>query len=148
MRGARLVVDQRHFAEKLARAHHREYHLPAVFTDQDDFHLSLGDDVERVPRVVLEENDGVFRVGPLSRNLHDPLQVDGAKLAEQRDFLEDRGSGHEALPSSVGCGEAQAYALAPPVSIHRGGQRLPPTHEAGYICGLPATTTLSQGCEQ
>ncbi len=148
MSRARFVVDQRHLAEKLARAHDRENDLAPVLADQDYFHLPIGHDVERVPRVVLEENDGVLRVGPLAGNLHDPLQVDGAELAKQRDFLEHRGSGHEALPSSGGCGEAQAYGLAPPVSIHRALQRLPPTHEASYISGLPAATTLSQGCEQ
>ena len=99
---ARLVVDQRHFAEELAGAHHGENDLASVFADQDHFHLALGHDIERVPRVVLEQDDGVLRIRPLPGHLHDPLQIGRAKLAEQRDFLEDCGSGHEALPWGVG----------------------------------------------
>jgi len=52
------------------------------------FNLTLGDDVERVAGIVLEQDDGVFGVGAVARHFHHPLQVGGGELTEQRDLLQ------------------------------------------------------------
>src|ERR1043165_3602714 len=84
VRGARLIVDERHLAEELAFAEHRQNHLAAVFADEHDFDLPLGDDVERVTRIVFEQDDGVFGIGTVARNFHHALQIGGGELAEDR----------------------------------------------------------------
>ena len=75
VRGARLVVDQRHLAEELALAEDGQDDFSAILADQDDFDLALGDDVERVTGIVFEEDDGVLRVGAVARDFHHPLKV-------------------------------------------------------------------------
>ena len=87
MRRARLVVDQRHLAEELAFAEHREDDFAAVLADEDDFHLALGDDVEGVAGIVFEQNDRVLGIGTVARNVHHPREVGGGELTEKRDFL-------------------------------------------------------------
>src|SRR2546430_5717451 len=61
MGGAWLVVDQRHLAEEISFAEDRENDFAAVLADEDDFYLTLPDDVERITGVVLEEDDGILR---------------------------------------------------------------------------------------
>ena len=62
---ARLIVDQRHLAEEAAFPKHGKNDLAAILADQDDLHLARGDQVERVARVILEQDDAALRVAPL-----------------------------------------------------------------------------------
>src|SRR5262249_22277603 len=79
---ARLVVDQRHLAEKVAVAHHREDDFAAVLADQHDLHLAGGDDVEGVARVILEKNDRILGVLPLARNFRKTRKFGLGEVAE------------------------------------------------------------------
>src|SRR5207302_8324498 len=121
----------------------------AVLADEDDLDLAGGDDEQGVAGIVLEQDDGVLGIGAVPGDLQDPLQLGRGELAEQGDFLEDRGCGHESLPwRSGGSGEGQAYGFTVLVSIRHAILRLPPTYAAGYISALVAAPTPSQGCEQ
>jgi len=75
VRRARFLVDQRHLAEEVALAEHRQDHFPAVFTDQDDLDLALRDHVERIPGVVLKQNHRVARVAALPSDLRHPVEL-------------------------------------------------------------------------
>src|SRR5205823_4161982 len=86
--GTRLIVDQRHLAEELTFTKYGENYFPSVFADQDDFDLTLGDDVQRVAGIVFEEDDGVLGIRAVARDFHDPLEVNGGKLTEEWDFLQ------------------------------------------------------------
>ena len=94
VRRPRLVVDQRHLTEELPFAEDGENDLAAIFADQDDFDLTFRDDVQRVAGIVLEQDDGVFGIRTVARDFNHPLQVDGCKLAEERDLLQHVRGGH------------------------------------------------------
>ena len=98
MRGAGLVVDERHLAEEFARAHHRQNHLTAILADQHDLDLTVRDHVQRIPGIVLEQNDGVPRVGAFSGYGSDPIEIGRSQLAKERDFSEDVGNRHGGHP--------------------------------------------------
>ena len=56
LRGARLAVDQRHFAEKIARLNEAERLLLAAATDLRDPHRALDDEIKAVARFAFVED--------------------------------------------------------------------------------------------
>ena len=115
MGGARLVVDQRHLAEEISFAEDRENDFAAVLADEDDFYLTLPDDVERITGVVLEEDDGVLGVGAVAGDFHHPLEVGGGKLTEEGNLLQH-----------VGCRHAQELTRSPErCQLKRGAEPCP-----------------------
>jgi hypothetical protein len=89
-----LVIHQRHLAEEVALPQQREDDFPSVFGDQHDLHLSGEDDVERVARIVGEEDDAVPRALPRLEKAPEKFQVALSKLREERHVSKRLGGGH------------------------------------------------------
>src|SRR5262245_13405905 len=98
VRRARLVIDESHLAEELAFAEHGENDLSAVFSDEDDLHLPLRNDVQRIAGIVFEQDDGILGVGSVASDFYHPLQIDRSELAEHRNLLLHLGRGHSDAP--------------------------------------------------
>jgi hypothetical protein len=86
---ARLVVEQGHLAEDRSGAEDRQDDLAAVFSRQDDLHLALGYEVERVPPVALDKD----QAAPVHRFLPEYArkcpQLLLRQTREERDPAED-----------------------------------------------------------
>jgi len=95
---ARLVVDQRHLTEEIPVAQHREDDLAPVLADEHHLHLAGRNDVQRVSRVVLEENHAVLGILALPGDLAETGQVGLREVGEERHPLEHVGRGHGSGP--------------------------------------------------
>src|SRR5215207_1253730 len=80
--GSRLIVDERELAEMRARLEHTEDHLPSILPDEHHFHPALAQDVERVARVSLEEDDAPLGIGALPCQLGELEQLVALEPAE------------------------------------------------------------------
>jgi hypothetical protein len=72
--GTRRLVEQRHFAEHLTRAEHRERLFAHAGHFAADAHLAVEDEVKLVAGVAVLENLGAGRVRLLRRDLGDELE--------------------------------------------------------------------------
>ena len=86
---AGLVIQNRHLAKEAAWTEHREDDFPSVFRDQHDLDLAGGDQVQSIPRIILEDDDAAFGVAPLSDELGERAEVRVRERREERDPAED-----------------------------------------------------------
>src|SRR5260221_13079739 len=87
--GARLVVQERHLAEEVAGTEDGEDHLTSVVSEDGDLDPPLQDHEEEVALLVLEEDDGVFRVAPARREPGKARDVRVGQLREDGDGAEE-----------------------------------------------------------
>src|SRR5690348_9097446 len=120
VRGAGLLVDHCHFAEKAAFTKHGEDDLSAILCDEHHLDLSSRDEKEGISRVVLEHDDAAFGIAALSSQISERGQVRFTQAGEERDFPENlhRGQRHSRL--AVWKCLAVAYLRLGEVSIERG----------------------------
>src|SRR6185369_12102587 len=87
-RRARLAVEQRDLAERIAGLHDVEEHLLAAGAARADAHPPRDDTIQCIARVATHENDGISLVGATGRersDLRDGLLRQGAEQAVARD---------------------------------------------------------------
>ena len=79
MCGARLIVDEREFAEVFAHAEYAENHFASVFGDEHDFHTTGAHDEQRIARIVFEQDDAPFWIALLAHELAEMRELGGVE---------------------------------------------------------------------